>query len=320
MQIADVDRLSRYDALWFSPHVYDALLSGTGRLLRSRRQGLKTLLVTAFGDERSDEARVVFDRLGLDHLSLGLLAAHRRNRSYAAFTARVFATHPDDAELIETLRRSVEDLGHRTKARDVYAPLGVGGNVDHRLLHEAAGRAFPVGPGQNVFFFEDRPYALIPGAVRLRLGQLAVRLPPAITDVGDRAGLLRHVRALLSSPVAKASLKGLRERTRCLWLAAHAYRHAHAWHPRRAFGLRLQPLVDTLSAELVGEIRETLGILGDGTRRLIGSPALVGRANAAYARRLGFAGPVERYWLLLPPREAEGVTALSEASSAETLR
>jgi hypothetical protein len=319
MHISEIDGLSRYDALWLSPHVYDALLSGPGRLLRARAQGLRLLLVTAFGDERNDEALGLFDRLGFDHLSLGFQAAHRRTRFYASFTARVFGGHPSDAECHEALRRAVEDLGHRTKARDVYAPLGVGGNVDHRLLHEAAAHAFPVGPGQNVFFFEDRPYALVPGAVRLRLGQLAVRLPPAITDIGDRAGMLRHVRGFLSSPVARGSLKGVRERSRCLWLAAHAYRRAHVWQPRRAFGVRLQPVADALDAGLTAEIRDTLATLGDVTRRLIGSPAAVGRMSATYARRLGYPGPVERYWLLLPPREAEGLTSLPQQDSLGTL-
>lgn len=315
MQVSSPDKLSHYDAVWLSPHVYDALLSGTGRLLRAQAQGLKVLLVTAFGDERHEEASAVFARLGFDSLSLGLQAAHRRDRSYASFTSRAFGSHTSDLNCHQTLRHTVEDIGHRTKARDVYAPLGVGGNVDHRLLHDAAARAFPVGLAQNVFFYEDRPYALVPGAVRLRLAQLAVRLPPAITDIGDHANLVRHVRGFLASPVARASLRGRRERLRCLWLTAHAYRRARGWQPRKAFGPRLQPIVDSVDAALAARINETLASLGDATRRLIGSQALVTRANAAYARRLGQAGTVERYWLLLPPREAEAVTAVRESDS-----
>ncbi len=319
MRIADSDKVSHYDALWLSPHAYDALLSGAGRLLRARDQGLKILLVTTYGDERHEEAGALSDRLGVDHLSLGFQAAHRRDRYYGSFTARAFGSHASDFECHEAVRRVISDLGHRTKAHDVYAPLGVGGTVDHRLLHEAAAHAFPVGPGQNVFFFEDRPYALVPGAVRLRLGQLAVRLPPAVTDVGDRAGLLRHVRGFVSSPVARGSLKGVRERLRCLWLAAQAYRRARAWQPRRAFGVRLQPVADTLDARLAARIRDTLAALGSTTRRLIGSPAAVDRLGAAYAKRLGLPGLVERYWLLLPPREAEGLTSLPEQDSAGPL-
>jgi hypothetical protein len=318
LQVSALDEVSRYDALWLSPHVYDALLSGAGRLLRARAQGLKILVVTAFGDERSDEARAVFDRLGIDSLSLGLQAAHRRDRAYASFTSRVFGSQPADAACHETLRRAAEDLGHRTKARDVYAPLGVGGNVDHRILHEAAARAFPVGPGQNMFFYEDRPYALVPGAVRMRLVQLAVRLPPAVTGVGDAAGLVRHVRAFLTSPVARASLKGVRERTRCLWLTVNAYRRARAWQPRKAFGLRLQPIVDPLAPALLESMRDTLALLGDATRRLVGSPASASRANVAYGKRLGYDGPVERYWLLLPARDAEGLTSLQEPEAPAT--
>jgi hypothetical protein len=318
MQVSGPETLSHYDAVWLSPHVYDALLSGAGRLLRAKAQGLKVLLVTAFGDERNDEASALFARLGFDSLSLGLQAAHRRDPSYGSFTSRAFGSHASDVTCHQTLRRIAEDIGHRTKARDVYAPLGVGGNVDHRLLHDAAARAFPVGLAQNIFFFEDRPYALVPGAVRLRLAQLAVRLPPAITDIGDHASLIRHVRSFLASPVARASLKGRREHLRCLWLAANAYRCARGWQPRKAFGPRLQPIVDTLDTALTSEINDTLTALGDATRRLIGSQALVARANAAYARRLGYASAVERYWLLLPPREAEAVTGGRESDPLAT--
>lgn len=308
----EIETLGRYDALWLSPHPHDALLSGTGRLLRARASGQRSLLVTVFGEDR--QRPEVLAALGLDHLHLGLEAAHRRGRHYAVFSGRVFGSHADDATEIERLTHIVEDLGHRTKARDVFLPLGVGGDVDHRILHEAGARVFPVGPSQNILFYEDRPYALAAGAVRLRLGQLAARLPPAITDVGDRAGLLRHIHGFLRLAVVRRNVHGLRDRMRCLWLAAGAWRRAKGWQPRKAFGPRLQPLVDPIDSRLAAEIDQTLTTLGPELLHLIGSVAAARQAAVAYARRLGQPPTVERYWLLLPPREADGVTALSASA------
>ncbi len=312
MTRTEIETLARYDALWLSPHSYDALASGTGRLLRGREQGQRTLLVTVFGEQRHGPRPDL--ALGVDQVHLGLTAANRRTRHYAAFSTRLFGSHADDAAEIERLRVIVEDLGHRTKARDVFLPLAVGGDIDHRLLHEAGARVFPVGPSQNILFYEDRPYALAAGAVRLRLGQLAARLPPAVTDIGDRSGLLRHVHSFMRLPVVRRNVHGLRERAGFVWLAAGAWRRARGWQPRKAFGLRLQPLLDTLDGALVARIEETLAGLDPDVLHLIGSVAAARHAAAAYARRLGSPKPVERYWLLLPPREADGVSALSDSA------
>jgi hypothetical protein len=313
MSRPQLEQLSHYDALWLSPHPLDALLSGTGRLLRGHAQGLRTLVVTVFSDDRDvSGADAVIERLGADHLALGFDAAHRRQRAYASFTTRAFGNHESDAPCHDALCHVIEDLGHRTKARDVYAPLAVGGNIDHRLLHEASARVFPVGPGQNLFFYEDRPYTLVPGAVRIRLGQLAVRLPPASTDIGDRAWVLRHVWAFMSAPVVRTNVQGVRERVRCLCCATRAWQRARGWQPRRAFGLRLQPAIDPLDAALFRTVQETIGGLGPAATRLTGPPSDQMRAIAAYARRLHHSGPVERYWLRLPPLEHDAVTSLTD--------
>lgn len=315
-----LEQLSRYDVLWLSPHPFDALLSGTGRLLRGHAQGLRTLVVTVFaGDRDASGADAAIERLGADRLALGFDAAHRRQRVYASFTTRAFGNHESDAPCHDALCRVIEDLGHRTKARDVYAPLAVGGNIDHRLLHEASARVFPVGPGQNLFFYEDRPYTLVPGAVRIRLGQLAVRLPPASTEVGDRAWVLRHVWAFMSAPVVRANLRGVREWVRCLCYATRAWQRARGWQPRRAFGLRLQPAVDPLDAALFRTVQETIGALGPAATRLTGPASDQMRATVAYARRLRHSGPVERYWLRLPPLEHDAVTSLADPEMPPSL-
>jgi hypothetical protein len=321
MSRLQLENLSPYDVLWLSPHPLDALLSATGRLLRGQAQGLRTLVVTVFGGERDAAAAadVVVQRLGADHLTLGLDAAHRRDRAYASFAMRAFGSHESDAPCYDTLCRLADDLGHRTKARDVYAPLGVGGNIDHRLLHEATARVFPVGPRQNVFFYEDRPYAFVPGAVRLRLGQLAIHLPPASTEVGDHPWALRHLWGFMRAPVVRGHLKGIPQWSRCLWSAVGAWQRARRWQPRKAFGLRLQPLLDPIDAVSSRAIEEILGQLGPAAARLVGPPSAQRQAAAAYARRLRQPGPIERYWLRLPTLDNGTVTNRPDPEMAPSL-
>jgi len=321
MSRPQLEQLSRYDVLWLSPHPLDALLSATGRMLRGQAQGLRTLVVTVFGGESDAAAAadVVLQRLGADHLSLGLDAAHRRDRAYVSFAMRAFGSHASDAPCYDILCRLTDDLGHRTKARDVYAPLGVGGNIDHRLLHEASARVFPVGPRQNVFFYEERPYAFVPGAVRMRLGQLAIHLPPASTEVGDHPWALRHLWGFMRAPVVRGHLKGFREWSRCLLRATKAWQRARRWQPRRAYGLRLQPMLDPIDALSSRTIEGILAQLGPAAARLTGPPSAQMQAAAAYARRLRQSGPVERYWLRLPTRDNDAVTSLPDPERAPSL-
>src|SRR5258708_35086179 len=88
------------------------------------------------------------------------------------------------------------DIGPRIRPRHLYAPLGVGGHVDHRLTYEAALRAFAGEPGRNLFFYEERPEAFVPGAARIRLGLLGARLPPGAAHAAHRAGLARYLTSL----------------------------------------------------------------------------------------------------------------------------
>jgi hypothetical protein len=312
MMHPEIERLSRYDALWLSPHPYDALVSGTARLLRGAAQGQRTLLVTVFGETRNANASAVLRRLEIDHIDLKIDPAPARSRHYRTFASRLFGSDSTDAECHERLWRLVEDIGHRSRARDVYLPLGVGSDIDHRLLHDAGARVFPVGPSQNVFLYEDRPFALAPGSVRLRLAALAARLPPALIDVGDRSGFVRHLHALLGLPVVRRNLRGLKDRLRCVWLEAAAWRRARGWQPRKAFGLRLQPVTDRHDPGTVSEILQVLSALGTEAAHLTGPPRAARRMAAAYARRLGWSESAERYWLLLPPRDTEGVGTITE--------
>lgn len=65
--------------------------------------------------------------------------------------------NPDDAALIAALVGAFLAL---PSAGRVYAPLGVGGHVDHLAVRRAAAQVFPA-----LCFYEDYPYTARPGAL-----------------------------------------------------------------------------------------------------------------------------------------------------------
>jgi hypothetical protein len=199
------------------------------------------------------------------------------------------------------------DIGHRSRAKEVYVPLGVGQHIDHRLAHEACRAAFPRGEGRNVFLYEERPEAFVPGAVRVRLSQVGARLPPGAVEAADRAGLARFVVRYHVAPKLRGDLKGWGDRLRSAALAARQWRESRAWHPLKGFGPRLQPFVDAV-AEPPVDLRELTG------------PRLgaVEKLARAYASAVGRAAYAERYWLLLPPRQADGMENLPAVVGEES--
>lgn len=90
----------------------------------------------------------------------------------------------------------------------LYAPLGVGGHIDHRITHEAArALAYQRGPSLRLAYYEDLPYALAPYALARRLA--------ALGTTSEKRASLAHERAayrdwLLSFPHMQRRLPGLR--------------------------------------------------------------------------------------------------------------
>jgi LmbE family N-acetylglucosaminyl deacetylase len=75
------------------------------------------------------------------------------------------------------------DLGPTpTTATRLYAPLAIGGHVDHR--HAFAAGLELAHTGWDVWFYEDLPYALSPGSAEARIANAAAPLrPAALVDV-----------------------------------------------------------------------------------------------------------------------------------------
>jgi LmbE family N-acetylglucosaminyl deacetylase len=83
------------------------------------------------------------------------------------------------------ISRVASERGAHGRVR-VFAPLGVGGHVDHQIVFAAARR---LGPRFGVLFYEDFPYVLREGALGSRLEEIALPVQPRAMLISDLIGL-----------------------------------------------------------------------------------------------------------------------------------
>jgi hypothetical protein len=304
-----LDSLGRYDSVYLSAQGRDVTLACAARVQAERARGQSVLVVALFAAE-DETASGVLRSWGADFATAGLPPAAQR-RATASLGAARFDRTPPDEEALQALVRLLTDLGPRTRARHVYAPLAVGGHIDHRLTHEAALRAMVGEIGRNLFLYEERPEAFVPGAVRVRLGLLGARLPPGAADAAEGAGLARYLARVHVPPAVRGELTGWTDRVRSLGSAAGEWRAARAWNPQRALGPRFQPVVHSADASTRSKVEETWAQILPQNGKRARSPERLKAALLAYARKLGAPDYAERYWLVLPAldRATEPATA-----------
>jgi LmbE family N-acetylglucosaminyl deacetylase len=236
MNILELPAPGSFDCLYVSPQADVAARSCGQRIDWETSRGLRVLVVDVFGEP----AASVPD--GAPRIPLGIPAAPMRHAGYASLRARVEDRVPEDERALDRAAVLLDEVARRTRAVHIYAPLGVGGDIDHRLAHDAALRAFRAAAGRNVFFYEERPQRAVPGAVRLRLASIGAQLPPQAANAVRRTGKVRFlVRFLLSSHVRRQG-RGLSDRVAGARAAARQWKAARAWRPLRALGPRLQPV------------------------------------------------------------------------------
>ncbi|MET0283208.1 MAG: PIG-L family deacetylase [Polyangiales bacterium] len=190
-------RSARYDEIYVSPHMDDAVYSCGGRIAQRRAEGARILVITVFGNGRDDdhgegifgdmatrkrEERAAMDLLDVDHVLLNhadLLVRPKSPAALARYVIPFLAIGPNAWQ--RELAASIAALRFRfaTPNARVYFPLGVGGHPDHRLVFEV-GAALADEP--FVWFYEDIPYAQVPALRSDRLHQLG--LGPASFRLG----------------------------------------------------------------------------------------------------------------------------------------
>lgn len=211
-----------YAHIYLSPHLDDAALSCGGAIARFVDRGEPVLVVNvcdgcppaggpfspfaafqharwglppdAAVARRLEEDAAALAILGADSLGLGLLdAIYRLPEAYADDATLFGAVSPADT-LAADAGPPLRALAARFPDAIVYAPLAVGGHVDHRaVLRVALGLA---EDGATLAFYEDLPYVVAPGALEARIAALGGygRLAPAAVDVG--ASLERKTAAI----------------------------------------------------------------------------------------------------------------------------
>ena len=197
MHIEDVRQIhDTYDHIYLSPHLDDVALSCGGAIAHAVEMGMSVLAVTictaipppdsqfsSFAQDmhhrwalspeevvtaRLDEDREAMARLGVDSYWAGMLDAIYRRPDIYNTDAALFGTPAEDDPLAPILKQFIEVLHARAPRASFYAPLGVGGHVDHRLTYKAV-----VERDQLMTeFYEDFPYVAQVGALEQRFAEL----------------------------------------------------------------------------------------------------------------------------------------------------
>lgn len=198
--------------LFVSPHYDDIALSCGGTAALVARHGREPVVALLFGSEPSPDEPLTAFAEQLHHqwgMAADEVIAERRKEEAAASAilgtldsfspfrdaiyrgdqytsdAQLFGTPgPGDAGLPTAIIESLELTGSPDRDTRIYFPLAVGNHVDHQIAF-AAGVEL-AKRGWEVWFYEDLPYGLRPGASEERIevsGQvLAVA---AVVDVSE---------------------------------------------------------------------------------------------------------------------------------------
>jgi len=191
---------SRYPSIYISPHIDDVVFSCGGTLWKQQQKD-KCLLIDVFCESRKttpqrfkeeEAARRFFgydshlfklpDSAARDPL-LGELP-HRKHR----FLKR------KDFLWVERVRGLISDFIKNIGYEKIYFPLAVGMHVDHEICFQASLEQFP---RTKIFYYEDIPYALLPGLLETRLFFLTGKLLPVsgrrqVMPLEDELKLIRE--------------------------------------------------------------------------------------------------------------------------------
>ncbi|WP_420629307.1 PIG-L deacetylase family protein [Candidatus Leptofilum sp.] len=181
-----------YKTIYLSPHLDDAVLSCGGRIFLETAASHPTLIVTLMAGEpapnlqlsafvqalhqrwelpqaavraRRAEDAAACQILGADFLHWDVPdCVYRTDPAtgepcYPTWESIITTQHPADDAVVAQLTQQLTQL---PPADEVVVPLTAGNHVDHRLVRQAAERAFGT---DRLLYYEDYPYAAERGAV-----------------------------------------------------------------------------------------------------------------------------------------------------------
>ncbi len=189
--------------LFAAPPTPELPLSGFARELHARWGEPDPAAANAL---RRAEEQAATRLLGLDLLMLTYADAIYRRGRYNSVAEIFGAVHADETDLPAAIAAALDRAIGRSIGWDgvtVYAPLGLGGHVDHQLAFGAARIIQRVS--RQVCYYEDFPYAAKPDALPARLAELRpAHATPTYHDI--TAVLNRKIAAIASYPSQISSL------------------------------------------------------------------------------------------------------------------
>ena len=300
MERLDPSALERYDSLFVAPHGDDVMLACPARVQAEAEKRRRVLVIALFEPVGADtKAAQAARSLGAEYVAAGLPSVRQRRGSQDA--VRAAERLPEDEDIALEAARLLVETVPRTQAVHIFAPLGLGASADHPLTYEASVRAFATESGRNLFLYEERPEAFVPGAVHTRLALLGSRLPPAAQRMAERASLWRHLLSASQPRKLRGEATPLKQRLAAVSAARRRFREARPWNPLRALGPRLQPVVHIADEEAMRRACAIAELLLPADRQ--GRARVAERFNAraaAAAKKLGGVYHAERFWLFLP--------------------
>lgn len=276
--------------LFLSPHLDDVVFSCAGAVIKAVAAGQKVVIATVFSHGRNHESRRMEDRkatqfLGARAMWLGFTDAPDRSTTYSDFESIIFGAANEEASLHMDIAQRLKELMEQLQPVTLYAPLGVGTHIDHRMCY-AATQGIQTDKGIDIWFYEERPYSYAPGAVELRLHELGFQVSPVqVSQLLAGFRRLPHVRAYL--PAGKL-------RTRCEGLLVAPLAKTATWvspsHQTTPCSKE-----STIAAHLAAEL------YGSQFEAFCGSRESLRHYDARHAQRLGLRVPrAERYWQITP--------------------
>lgn len=232
MQLTSFDDIKRHHRhIFLSPHFDDVVYSCGGTLGVQGYAGLHPLVITVFASapatvELSPFAAGIHRRMGfsqdvgaaiatrrqedaraLEHLQVDYLwldypdAIYRGMPPYYTSDAHLFndEVHPGDLWIDRELAQNLVALHERLPDTVWYAPLAVGGHVDHQIVCSVIDRL--IQRGANVKLYEDFPYVMKDGALEKRLEFFGNTLEPALVEMSEMLPLRQEASTMYASQI-----------------------------------------------------------------------------------------------------------------------
>lgn len=111
--------------------------------------------------------------LGAKAIHLGFTDAPFRSSNYHNFSTILFHHEAEDKHLEQSIASAISKLISEYFPDQIFLPLGVGGHIDHHLVHRSS---FQLKyPAERMHFYEELPYSLVPGWTDVRLQKLGYK-------------------------------------------------------------------------------------------------------------------------------------------------